>query len=127
VVKKLGTTTLHVTHDQIEALSLGDRVAVVNKGEIVQCDTPMEVYDRPRTRFVGEFIGTPPMNFLRARATGPGRVRVGEVDLDAPGLDGHDGQVLLGVGPSTWRWPPSAPTAPCRPGSRWSSRSAPSC
>jgi multiple sugar transport system ATP-binding protein len=97
LVKEVGTTTLYVTHDQIEALSLGDRVAVMDKGEVVQCDTPMEVYDRPRTRFVGEFIGTPPMNFLRATRGERGRVRVGEVDLDAPGLDGHDGQVLLGV------------------------------
>jgi multiple sugar transport system ATP-binding protein len=97
LVRELGTTTLYVTHDQIEALSLGDRVAVMNKGEVVQCDTPMEVYDRPRTRFVGEFIGTPPMNFLRARPGGRGRVRVGDTELDAPSLDGHDGEVLLGV------------------------------
>jgi multiple sugar transport system ATP-binding protein len=75
---------MYVTHDQIEALSLGDRVAVMNKGEVVQCDTPMEVYDRPRTRFVGEFIGTPPMVFLRARPTERGRVRVGDTELDAP-------------------------------------------
>jgi multiple sugar transport system ATP-binding protein len=55
----------------------------MNKGEVVQCDTPMEVYDRPRTRFVGEFIGTPPMNFLRASRGGRGRARVGDGTLPA--------------------------------------------
>ncbi len=64
--REVGTTTVYVTHDQIEALSLGDRIAVMREGEIVQLDTPHEVYDRPATVFVGGFIGTPPMNFLRA-------------------------------------------------------------
>ncbi len=64
--REVGTTTVYVTHDQIEALSLGDRIAVMREGEIVQLDTPNEVYDKPASVFVGGFIGTPPMNFLRA-------------------------------------------------------------
>ena len=62
--REVGTTTVYVTHDQIEALSLGDRIAVMREGEIVQLDIPNQVYDKPATVFVGGFIGTPPMNFL---------------------------------------------------------------
>ena len=64
--REIGTTTVYVTHDQIEALSLGDRIAVMQDGEIVQLDSPDQVYDQPANNFVGGFIGTPPMNFLRA-------------------------------------------------------------
>jgi multiple sugar transport system ATP-binding protein len=64
LAKELRTTIVYVTHDQVEALSLGDRVAVMQAGEIVQCGTPMEVYERPVNRFVGGFLGTPPMNML---------------------------------------------------------------
>jgi multiple sugar transport system ATP-binding protein len=58
------STTVYVTHDQVEALSLGERIAVMRDGRIVQCDTPGRVYDAPANRFVGSFIGSPPMNFL---------------------------------------------------------------
>ena len=61
------TTTVYVTHDQIEALSMGDRTAVMRDGHILQVDTPMMVYDRPDHVFVAQFIGTPPMNVLRGR------------------------------------------------------------
>ncbi len=61
-----GTTTVYVTHDQVEALSLGDRIAVMFDGEIVQIDTPRRIYDFPVNVKVGGFIGTPPMNFLKA-------------------------------------------------------------
>jgi multiple sugar transport system ATP-binding protein len=64
LVHELKTTTIYVTHDQVEALSLGDRMAVMRDGQIVQCDTPLRVYDRPASTFVGGFIGNPPMNFL---------------------------------------------------------------
>ena len=61
---RLETTMIYVTHDQIEAMTLGDRIAVMNDGELVQVAPPLEIYDRPATRFVAGFIGTPPMNFL---------------------------------------------------------------
>jgi multiple sugar transport system ATP-binding protein len=66
LLQGLDTTTIYVTHDQIEALSMGDRIAVMNAGRIVQIDTPLAVYDHPADMFVGGFIGTPPMNFLDA-------------------------------------------------------------
>jgi len=61
---RLETTMIYVTHDQIEAMTLGDRIAVMNDGELVQVAPPLEIYDRPANRFVAGFIGTPPMNFL---------------------------------------------------------------
>ena len=64
LVHELKATTIYVTHDQVEALSLGDRMAVMRDGQIVQCDTPLQVYDRPANTFVGGFIGNPPMNCL---------------------------------------------------------------
>ncbi len=63
---QLGSTTIYVTHDQVEALSMGDRIAVMNAGRIVQLDSPLAVYDHPADTFVGGFVGTPPMNFLSA-------------------------------------------------------------
>jgi multiple sugar transport system ATP-binding protein len=64
LVHELKTTTIYVTHDQVEALSLGDRMAVMRDSEIVQCDTPLAIYDHPANTFVGGFIGNPPMNFV---------------------------------------------------------------
>ena len=61
--KRLGTTTIYVTHDQIEAMTMANRIAVMNLAELQQVGTPKEVYERPRTEFVGGFIGEPPMNF----------------------------------------------------------------
>ncbi len=63
--QELGITTVYVTHDQGEAMGLSDRIAVLNKGEVQQCDTPRTVYQKPVNSFVGGFIGSPPMNFLR--------------------------------------------------------------
>jgi multiple sugar transport system ATP-binding protein len=60
----VNATTVYVTHDQVEALSLGDRIAVMKNGKILQCDSPLVVYDTPADMFVGGFIGNPPMNFI---------------------------------------------------------------
>src|SRR3954471_2721110 len=62
---ELGVTTIYVTHDQIEAMTLADRVAIMNKGIVQQIATPREIYDDPANLFVAAFIGSPPMNFLR--------------------------------------------------------------
>jgi multiple sugar transport system ATP-binding protein len=100
----LQTTTVYVTHDQVEALSLGDQIAVMRQGQIIQVADPMVVYDRPAERFVGGFIGNPPMNFLQAtvsRENGHARVSLGDQSLIAPvalaeAVDGG-GEVLLGI------------------------------
>jgi multiple sugar transport system ATP-binding protein len=64
LLRELGTTTIYVTHDQTEAMGMADRIAVMHGGRIVQFDTPPAVYNQPATRFVGSFIGSPPMNFI---------------------------------------------------------------
>ena len=94
-------TTVYVTHDQIEALSMGDRIAVMREGQIVQLDTPSALYDRPADVFVGSFIGSPPMNFLKARARNG--TAVGEA-FEVPGPAGMDGkEMLLGIRPENIR------------------------
>jgi multiple sugar transport system ATP-binding protein len=98
LAKELRTTIVYVTHDQAEALSLGDRVAVMREGQIVQVDAPMRVYDHPATRFVGGFIGNPPMNFLPVRIDRDGgpRGRIDEQEIALPaGVAGYAGDELL--------------------------------
>lgn len=68
--RELGMTALYVTHDQYEAMALGDRIAVMNAGRVQQIGCPMQVYDRPANRFVAGFIGVPPMNFLEGKLAG---------------------------------------------------------
>jgi multiple sugar transport system ATP-binding protein len=84
IVQHLGSTTLYVTHDQVEAMSLSDRVAVMKKGEIAQLGHPITVYEEPADRFVGGFIGSPPMNFLDGRVTAQGALEVGGQSTSAP-------------------------------------------
>src|SRR6476469_7452378 len=72
----LGTTTLYVTHDQVEAMTMGDRVAVMSLGRLQQVDRPQRLYDQPENLFVAGFIGTPPMNLIDATATVNGGVTV---------------------------------------------------
>jgi multiple sugar transport system ATP-binding protein len=94
-------TTVYVTHDQIEALSMGDRIAVMKDGEIVQVDTPAALYDRPADVFVGSFIGSPPMNFLRCKARN-GTAWSDAFEVQGPGgMDGRD--LLLGIRPENIR------------------------
>ena len=70
--RRLGTTTIYVTHDQIEAMTMGDRIAVMNKGELQQLGTPEELYERPANTFVAQFIGSPAMNMLPSAVPGVG-------------------------------------------------------
>ena len=67
--KKLNTTTVFVTHDQVEAMTMGDRIAVMNDGKVEQIGTPIEIYNKPKTKFVAGFVGSPPMNFLNGKIT----------------------------------------------------------
>jgi multiple sugar transport system ATP-binding protein len=106
LLQEIKATTIYVTHDQIEALSMGDRIAVMKDGQILQCDKPETVYDLPTNRFVGGFIGTPPMNFMQAqvqRENGHVEVRVGDFNLkpaDAmqPLLKTYEGKpILMGI------------------------------
>ena len=92
---RLGITTIYVTHDQVEAMTLGHRIAVMSEGRLQQIGAPQEVYDAPRNVFVAGFIGSPPMNLLRGRVR-EGRVRAGDLELDcrAP-----DGEVIVGLRP----------------------------
>jgi multiple sugar transport system ATP-binding protein len=84
IVQQLGSTTLYVTHDQVEAMSLSDRVAVMKKGQIAQLGHPITVYEEPADRFVGGFIGSPPMNFLEGRVTQQGALEVAGQSTEAP-------------------------------------------
>jgi ABC-type Fe3+/spermidine/putrescine transport system ATPase subunit len=94
----LGKTTIYVTHDQEEALSISDRIAVMNHGRIVQVGTPREIYYRPADRFVADFVGL--ANFAPVEVVGPGRVRLGDATLAVPGATGA-GRATLVVRPET--------------------------
>ncbi len=74
---ELGATMVYVTHDQVEAMSLGHRIAILNKGRVEQIGTPLEVYDRPASLFCAAFIGSPPMNLIDGRGRRRGAARSG--------------------------------------------------
>lgn len=90
---ELKTTTIYVTHDQIEAMTLADRVVVMSRGEVQQVGTPLEIYDRPANTFVAGFIGNPAMNLVAGQLTG-GVFEAEHVRI--PGLAGPNGPVTLG-------------------------------
>jgi multiple sugar transport system ATP-binding protein len=86
--RQLNATTIYVTHDQVEAMTMGDRVAVMRRGRLQQCAPPQALYDRPVNLFVASFIGSPAMNFVQADVLDDARLRVGETELPLP--HGHD-------------------------------------
>ena len=84
VLAESKTTAIYVTHDQVEAMSMADRISVMHQGEIVQAASPIEVYRNPAAEFVAGFIGNPPMNFLQAQPKGSGKWSVAGQTLDGP-------------------------------------------
>jgi multiple sugar transport system ATP-binding protein len=100
---RLGTTTVYVTHDQTEAMTLGDRVAVMRSGELQQVGSPAELYSNPKNLFVAGFIGSPAMNFMPAELSG-GRVKlpIGEVDVGDAVRDRAEGKVVAGLRPENF-------------------------
>jgi multiple sugar transport system ATP-binding protein len=120
----LGVTTIYVTHDQVEAMTMGDRVAVMRKGELQQVASPQELYDRPLNLFVGGFIGSPAMNVVDATlerdngaltaVAGNQRIRLTDETLNArPALKTYAGkQVILGIRPEDLEDAAIAPETP---------------
>jgi multiple sugar transport system ATP-binding protein len=113
--QELGTTTLYVTHDQVEAMTMGDRVAVMNEGRLEQVAEPQTLYDRPANLFVAGFIGSPAMNLMRGRlgaddggvflALGSSRLPLGTHVL--PAVRRHVGEpVVAGIRPEALEWAP---------------------
>jgi len=94
--RRLGVTTIYVTHDQTEAMTLGQRVAVLSRGVIQQVDEPQGLYRRPANTFVASFIGSPPMNFVRGRLSGDG-VELGPYRIELPAALG--GKIRADAGP----------------------------
>ena len=120
--RRLKTTTVYVTHDQVEAMTMGHRIAIMKDGDLQQCGTPLEVYEQPQNVFVATFIGTPPMNFLRGRFAADGeRVDAGALQLPVAAalrektrvMDGQE--VLVGIRPENLvekQRPTRGPTVP---------------
>jgi multiple sugar transport system ATP-binding protein len=98
--QRLGITTIYVTHDQVEAMTLGDLIVVMSSGRVQQIGRPQDVYGSPANLFVAGFIGSPPMNLVRGRVT-DGRVEAGDmsIDLSFPGGGSAAGEVAVGMRP----------------------------
>jgi multiple sugar transport system ATP-binding protein len=100
--KRLGTTMIYVTHDQTEAMTLGDRVAVMNRGEVQQIGTPRTLYHHPANLFVAGFIGSPAMNLLPAAIAGSHlHLPIGKIEW--PGMPASDGYAIAGIRPENFR------------------------
>lgn len=103
--RQLGTTTVYVTHDQTEAMTMGDRIAVMNAGQIQQIASPLDLYNQPINRFVAQFIGSPPMNFISVHVKSPRSLQHAQFTLTLPEvwetvLQNYQGRTLtLGIRP----------------------------
>lgn len=110
---RMGSTTVYVTHDQLEAMQMGDKIVVMDQGVVEQFGVPQQIYDWPATKFVAQFIGSPPMNFLDFHGTigkGMNQFTLGEVQMDVPTLlDGASGELTFGVRPEHIRLDDQAP------------------
>lgn len=100
---RMAATTVYVTHDQLEAMQMGDRIVIMNDGNIEQCGVPQTIYDKPASMFVADFVGSPPMNFLTARVrleAGATMVALGDHQLDIPALhESFLGDAAYGIRP----------------------------
>ena len=106
---RLGATTVYVTHDQLEAMAMADKIAVMNQGIVEQVASPQEIYDRPATLFVADFIGSPPMNFVPfsgGLAAGASEVTIGGRSIKVPTLHeaSPSSELVLGVRPEQVRF-----------------------
>ena len=113
--RRLGVTAIYVTHDQIEAMTLADRIVVMNAGLIAQVGTPREVYEKPANKFVAGFIGSPAMNFIPLSRAGSGAWQADEGTLsfdDLPFATGNRSTLTLGVRPEHLAILPSGSNAP---------------
>jgi multiple sugar transport system ATP-binding protein len=99
VQERLHTTMIYVTHDQTEAMALGHRIAIINKGRLEQVGAPMEVYNRPATLFAARFIGSPPMNLIDAEVTNGHLTAAGGLKIAAPEGLSRGQRVIAGVRP----------------------------
>ena len=110
---RMNATTVYVTHDQLEAMQMGDKIVVMNHGVIEQFGVPQDIYDWPATKFVAEFIGSPPMNFLEFNGmvgTGSTEIRMNDVPLAIPEvLQGANGALTFGIRPEHVRLDDGAP------------------
>jgi len=102
VQQRLSSTMIYVTHDQTEAMALGDRIAIMNKGRLEQLGAPMEVYDRPATLFAARFIGSPPMNLIEAEVTNGHLTAAGGLTIAAPEGIQRGERVIAGVRPESF-------------------------
>ena len=111
--RELGTTTVYVTHDQVEAMTMGHRIAVLNQGKLQQLGTPMQLYRWPANLFVAQFIGSPPMALLPVTVGAASTLQFGATRLHVDGpmadaLRGRDGeQLTAGLRPESWRVAPA--------------------
>jgi len=122
IQRRLGVTTLYVTHDQTEAMTLGDRVVVMDHGRIQQVDTPVALYERPANTFVAGFVGTPPMNLLDAECA-DGVLRIADQRLPVPDalrerLGAVPRRLVVGVRPEAFALRGDGLVAPLDPGTR---------
>jgi multiple sugar transport system ATP-binding protein len=111
---RIGATTVYVTHDQLEAMAMADKIAVMNRGMIEQFATPQEIYDRPASMFVADFIGSPPMNFLPVHAgiaKGMTSLRVNGATVSIPEIreDVSERELALGIRPEYVRFDDASP------------------
>ena len=116
--RRLGATTVYVTHDQVEAMTMGDRIVVMSAGHVMQVDTPEALYERPNNRFVAGFIGSPAMLFLNGTITSNGSTRFvadgGEPSIGLPGALASRARsssaVVLGIRPEHLHLATDTPT-----------------